>query len=82
MGVSEIKTASRGSFSNSHLIIIIFHFIIACFLIFNGTFLKGDIRKKIFWIGIVLGIASILAVVAVYIYYRHNVLYVINNENL
>ncbi len=83
MGESKIKTASRYSFSTSHLIVILFHFTIACLLIFNRSIFKGkNIRTKIFWLGIILGIASVLAVLAVYIYYRHNVMYVINNENL
>lgn len=82
MSVTDIKTTSRYNFSMSHLVVIIFHFIIACCLIFNNTFLKGNVRKKIFWMGIVLALVSILATVVVYIYYRHNIMYVVNMENI
>lgn len=79
---TTVRTASRETFAISHLVLILFHFTIACLLIFNRRLLMGDVRKKIFWIGICLVIATILAVLPVYLYYRHNAQYVINMETL
>ena len=76
--MTTTKNISRDAFAWGHFGTILFHLIIAILLVFNHKIFKEDVRKAFFWIGIILLIISILAMIPIFMHYNKDYKYVID----
>ena len=78
--MTTTKNVSKEGYVWGHFGTILFHLIIALLLIFNRRFFNGEekLRRWFFWIGIVLAIFSILALIPIFMHYNKDYEYVID----
>jgi succinate dehydrogenase/fumarate reductase cytochrome b subunit len=77
--MTTIKNVSKNSFAWGHFGVILFHFIIGLFLIFNNSKIYNiEIKKFLKPLGIILIIISLLALWPIFAYYDKDYEYVIN----
>jgi uncharacterized membrane protein YhaH (DUF805 family) len=89
--MTTTKNVSRDGYAWGHFGVILFHTIIATFLIFNDNpgfknifkFLRKEssLRRTFFWIGIVLLIFSLLSLWPIFMHYNKDYEYVIDMNN-
>jgi len=81
--MTTTKNISRDSYAWGHFGSILFHFIIALLLIFNRKIFDTEerLRRWFFWIGIVLALFSILALIPIFSKYNEDYEYVIDMNN-
>jgi glucan phosphoethanolaminetransferase (alkaline phosphatase superfamily) len=78
--MTTTKNITKEAYAWGHFGVILFHLIIACLLTFNKIIFKNEyrLRKWFQWIGIILLIVSLLALVPIFMYYNKNYQYLIN----
>ena len=89
--MTTTKNVSRDGYAWGHFGVILFHTIIATFLIFNDNrafknffkFLNNEksLRRTFFWIGIILLIFSLLSLWPIFMHYNKDYEYVIDMNN-
>ena len=77
--MTTTKNVSKEAYVWGHFATIFFHLLIAILLIFNRRIFKDkNLRKYLFYIGIILAIFSLLALVPIFNRYNQDYKYVID----
>lgn len=77
--MTTVKNISKESYAWGHFGTILFHLLIALLLIFNNRIFKDKIVRKVFvYIGVILAIFSLLALIPTFMHYNKDYKYEID----